>query len=120
MEENIPPKEIFKTGAVRRPVSPSLISNIPTEFIIALGERYHLGAELRGYGAWNWAKGIPYDNLIQHAATHLFLLGNQLSGENQAHVVVSEDNARGNAAAVAWGMACITHFLKFGNPAENK
>lgn len=111
------PKEEFSTGAVRRKVSPSLTSHIPTAAILALGERYHLGAIKRGYGEWNWAKGIPYANLHQHAMTHLADLGNQLSNSQN---VDSEDDIIQNAAAVMWGMAAIIHFKKFGNPAEEK
>jgi len=120
MSSDSKPREEFETGAVRRKVEPSLISHIPVEAILALGERYYLGAVKRSYGPWNWAQGIPYTNLIQHAGTHLFLLGNQLSSPVGSVNCFSEDTPRENAAAVMWGMASIIHFLVHGNPAEQR
>lgn len=110
-------KVVFKTGATRRQVKPSLMSHIPAAALEALGERYQLGAINRGYGAWNWEAGIPYWNLIQHAFTHLSNLGNQLSN---ARWVDSSDSITQNAAAVMWAMAAIIHFQKFGNPADQE
>lgn len=113
-------KETFSTGAIRRKIEPSRVDLIPTEAIIALGERYHYGATIRNYGEWNWSKGIPYHNLILHAQIHLSELGNQLTVTGPLGPVASDDYHRGNAAAVMWAMAAIIHFLKFGNPAEEK
>lgn len=115
---NKPPLEsvVFKTGATRRQVKPSYMHLIPTEALIALGERYYMGAHERGYGAWNWEAGIPYWNLIQHGMTHLANLGNQISNARQ---IKSSDSIVENAAAVMWAMAAVIHFQEFGNPAES-
>src|SRR5260221_2113646 len=63
--------EAFSTGAVRRKVeTTSRTDLIPLEALLALGERYHYGATVRGYGERNWEKGIPYSNLLQHMQVH--------------------------------------------------
>lgn len=116
--------EQFPTGAVRRKVeNTSRTDLIPLEALLALGERYHFGATVRGYGERNWEKGITYSNLLQHIQVHLQKLCQQIVSPQDSCITRmghGNDSPRENAAAAMWGLAAIIHFLKFGNPAEEK
>jgi hypothetical protein len=103
------------------------IDLIPTEALIALGERLYLGATTRAYGLRNWEKGITYENLINHAYVHLAKLSSQVIAPTNdspffspEQEIDSIDTARGNASAVMWNMMAIIYFLTAGNPAEKK
>jgi len=106
-----PTLDAYSTGAVRYHITPSRPDLIPEEFIQALGERYHLGAEI--YGNWNWV-GLPYTNIFLHATQHFLKLGNQLS--SRPYPKEGAESVRSNAAAVAWAMAAIIYFVENGDP----
>ena len=86
----------FETGAKRsddtRSVRFDLISPVALR---RLAETYAEGAAK--YGEYNWQKGIPASNLLNHAINHVYLW---LSGDR------SEDHL----AHAMWGLGTVMHF----------
>lgn len=75
----------FSTGAVRSKDADSvrydLIAPIPLRRI---AETYAEGSAK--YSDWNWLKGIPASDLMNHALRHIFLwLGGDTSEDHLAH-----------------------------------
>jgi len=94
-------RETFETGAERckdvagsldKPCRYDLISHVALR---RLAETYAEGAEK--YGAGNWRKGIPMENLMNHALAHLVAYsGGDRNEDHLAHAV--------------WNLATMMHF----------
>lgn len=86
----------FSTGAVRSKDADNVRYDLLTPIgLRRLAETYAEGAEK--YSDWNWLKGIPASDLMNHALRHAFLW---LSGDT------SEDHL----AHASWNLFAIMHF----------
>jgi len=88
--------EKFKSGAVRQKTTGQGRYDLLSPFAIhRLALVFEKGA--KKYGDRNWEKGIPAENLIDHALRHIFAY---MAGEKD------EDHI----AHAAWNLLAIIHF----------
>jgi hypothetical protein len=90
------PMENFTTGAKRaKPETERAWHLLSPIALRAVAEVYAYGAGR--YGKYNWEKGIPASNLMDHALEHIFAW---LAGES------SEED---HLAHAAWGLLALLH-----------
>lgn len=92
-------KHTFESGAVRDEVKPRY-DLIPLEGLRRLALIYDEGA--KKYGDYNWHKGMPISDTINHAVEHLY---RYLAGD------ITEDHL----PKVAWAMFAVMYYEK-NNP----
>lgn len=85
----------FPTGAIRENVEVPRYSLIPPSCLRRLALVYSEGA--KRYGDYNWTKGLPYTNTLDHALEHLAMY-------------LSSDRSVDHLAKVAWAMFTLMYF----------
>ena len=86
----------FETGAVRSTDADTVRFDLITPIgLRRLAETYAEGA--KKYGDYNWLKGFPASDLLNHTIKHIY---QWLAGDN------SEDHL----AHAAWGLFTLMHF----------
>lgn len=88
----------FDTGAVRDDLEPRYDLMSPYA-LKRLALTYAEGA--KKYGDGNWLRGIPIDNLINHALHHIFAF-------------MRGDQSEDHLAHAAWNILAIIHFQETG------
>jgi hypothetical protein len=85
----------FSTGAIRSNDAESARYDLITPIgLRRLAERYALGS--KKYGDFNWEKGMPINDLLNHALSHI----NQF---------LSGDRSDDHLAGAAWGLMASMH-----------
>lgn len=97
-------RQQFDTGAVREGQTDKLRYDlIPTHALKRLAGLYTRGA--KKYGPNNWAKGLPYSNIIGSLERHL-------------HQWKQGDDTEDHISAIAWAALAILHFDEIGRGKE--
>lgn len=88
-------RKTFESGAVREEIKGVRYDLISPVGLRRLAETYHEGA--MKYGDWNWTKGMPVSDVLNHVLAHLVAyLGGDASEDHLAHA--------------AWGLFAAMHF----------
>ena len=105
-------EEVFSSGA-KRSKHPSRQKHhlVPSHAQRRLACRFGLGDE--NYPRYNWRKGIPFSNLLDHAEEHLQKLKDKLRDNPDYRPDLDDDEA-----AIAWAMFAIMQFQCEGRSKE--
>lgn len=87
-----PDMHVFASGAKRSELKPRY-DLIPKSPLKRLAHRYELGA--RSYGDWNWQKGLPAGDTLNHIIEHLL----EWQRKRREGELSNDDDL----AAAAWG-----------------
>jgi hypothetical protein len=109
------PHHTFESGAVRSERLKARYDLIPGQALKRLALRYALGAEK--YGEWNWANGLPVDDLLNHVIEHLMKARDKFVAMQAARDIAKITNTQpvditmdldpdDDLAGAAWG--CFT------------
>lgn len=95
------PMHTFPSGAKRSELKPRY-DLIPASPLRRLAARYAMGAER--YGEYNWQKGLPISDTLNHVIDHLLRYKEQLNSPN---VPFDPDD---DLAAAAWGVFALMYY----------
>jgi len=114
------PKVIFDSGAQRSERMDTRYDLIPTLALRRIGRRYQLGTR---YGEWNWAKGFPLSDLMNHTIDHLLIFRDRYVALKLEHPELSdaevcamlvEERSDDDLAGAAWGIITIMELEERG------